>query len=376
MPSRDATLVLERLRNQQLAGTTFTTPADLVGWFGAVQSQDYPGARWALGQRIAGGSTDAAIARAFDDGAILRTHVLRPTWHFVTPADIRWLIALTGPRIERVARYYQEAVGLDARLQSRGRSVILRALGAGQHLTRAEIMTALTRARIAVTGEALGHLLFQIEADALVCSGPARGRLLTYALLDARVPAAAPIDRDRALAELARRYFQSHGPATVADYVWWSGQTASDARAGIALARPSLEREVIEGTEYLDRTHHRRPLPGRTGGAPAAELRRAARRLPGPLSVDRASPRRRPRVDVTGRPDQRHHRQRPRRRHLAARRHEGRPVHPSPPAPAADPGRTPPPRRRRRTLLDISRPARQALGSGVTARGSGLGTRD
>ena len=104
MPSRDATLVLERLRNQQLAGTTFTTPADLVGWFGAVQSQDYPGARWALGQRIAGGSTDAAIARAFDDGAILRTHVLRPTWHFVTPADIRWLIALTGPRIERVAR--------------------------------------------------------------------------------------------------------------------------------------------------------------------------------------------------------------------------------------------------------------------------------
>jgi hypothetical protein len=268
MPSRESSVVRQRLRNQQLAGTTFTTPADLVGWFGAVQSQDYPGARWALGQRIAGGSTDAAIARAFDDGAILRTHVLRPTWHFVTPADIRWLMALTGPRIERVARYYQEAVGLDARLRSRGRSVILRALGAGQHLTRVEIMTALTRAGIAVTGQALGHLLFHVEADALVCSGPARGRLPTYALLDARVPTAAPVDRDRALAELARRYFQSHGPATVADYVWWSGLTAGDARAGIAIARPWLEREVIEGTEYWIAPS----TPARSRVAPAVHL--------------------------------------------------------------------------------------------------------
>ena len=150
-------------------------------------------------------------------------------------------------------------------------------------------MTALTRARIAVTGQALGHLLFQVEADALVCSGPARGRLLTYALLDARVPAAAPIDRDRALAELARRYFQSHGPATFADYVWWSGLTAGDARASIALARPSLEREAIEGRRTGLRPPPR-PIAGCTGGAPAAELRRAARRLPRPDCVDSEPP--------------------------------------------------------------------------------------
>src|SRR5438034_1307237 len=111
MTSDQVRLIKRRLGNQRLVRGTFQTPVEAVRWFGAVQAQDFSGAKWALGQRLADG-TDQSVEQAFNAGKILRTHVMRPTWHFVTPADIRWLLALTGPRVLAFSAYYFRKNGL------------------------------------------------------------------------------------------------------------------------------------------------------------------------------------------------------------------------------------------------------------------------
>ena len=218
-------------------------------WFGAVQSQDPVGAKWALGQR-ARGATEAEIDRLIDDGAILRTHVMRPTWHFVLPEDIRWLLDLTSTRVIRglAGRYRQLAI--EERDVARVAGVLESALSGGRHLTRSEIGEALRRSRIAPDGQRLPHFLMRAELDGLIVSGPRRGNDHTYALLEERAPRARTLERADAIAELARRYFRSHGPAAVPDFAWWSGLTIADARAGIALAVATLEREVIAGVDH------------------------------------------------------------------------------------------------------------------------------
>jgi hypothetical protein len=237
-------LLRRRLANQRLTRSTFRRPADVVAWLGAVQAQDYPGARWALGQR-APGLTDAAVEAAFDQGAILRTHFMRPTWHFVTPTDIRWMVALTAPRVHAASAYYYRKSGLDGAVFKRSRKALERALQGGRQLTRAELAAALREARIPADGLRLNYLMMQAELDQVICSGARRGKQFTYALFDERVPPAKAMARDEALAELTRRYFTSHGPATVRDFVWWSGLTVRDAKAGLEMAGAALVRETI-----------------------------------------------------------------------------------------------------------------------------------
>lgn len=241
----------QRLHHQQLAAPAFANPSAVVGWLGAVQSQDYAGAKWALGQRTQGNVTDAALDQAFNRGAILRTHVLRPTWHFVTPADIRWMLALTAPRINaKLATYYRN-LELDDAIFARSNAALTVALQGGQQLTRPQLTSVLAQSGI-VTGDLLRitHLLIRAELDGIICSGGRQGKQFTYALLDERAPHAKPLDRDEALAELAKRYFTSHGPATLKDYVWWSGLTMSDAKVGLGLVEPQLVHEVIDGQSY------------------------------------------------------------------------------------------------------------------------------
>jgi hypothetical protein len=196
------------------------------------------------------GLTDADIEREFDAGSILRTHVMRPTWHFVAPADIRWLLALTGPRIQAANVHYARKLEADGRIAARSRTVLARALEGGRHLTRAELAAALKRARIEAGGQRLAYLVMDAEVCGIVCSGPRRGSQFTYALLDERVPPAPVLERDAALAELARRYVASHGPATVRDFTWWSGLTTRDARNAFALLNADVERLVLDGLEY------------------------------------------------------------------------------------------------------------------------------
>ena len=232
---------------------------------GAVQAQDYPGARWALGMR-APHLRDADIEAEFDAGAIVRTHVMRPTWHFVAPADIRWLLALTAPRVRRTMGYYHHHFDLDAKTIAKSLRTIGRAL-AGRFLTRAEISTMLKRAGIEATGQRLAHIVVEAELDALVISGPRRGKQLTYALMEERVPPAPGLDREAALAELVRRYFTSHGPATVKDFAWWSGLTVKDTKEGLALAGDSVEHVAVDG---LDCWTAAGALAGRAVKRPAA----------------------------------------------------------------------------------------------------------
>ncbi len=239
-----------RLARQHLISPALTDPAEVVRLLGAVQAQDFGGAKWALGMRTRG-ATDASIERAFADGAIVRTHVLRPTWHFVTPFDIRWMLALTGPRVKATMASYDRKLELDDALFRRTNAAIVRPLRDGKQLTRAEIGEALRQAGVVVGGsQRLGHILLRPELDGIICSGARRGKQFTYALLDERVPAAPARPRDEALIDLTGRYFATRGPATAYDFAWWSGLTVADARRGIEMSGSALEPEVIDGRPY------------------------------------------------------------------------------------------------------------------------------
>jgi hypothetical protein len=242
-------IAARRLHAQGLTGKPFATPVDALRWLTAVQSQDYSAAKWGLAQRSRQ-ATDSGIDRLFDEGVILRTHVLRPTWHFVLPEDVRWLLDLTGPKIHRgLAARYRE-LELEDKIFERARKAFIAALAGGRYLTRAELGEVLRRARIAPEGQRLPHLLMRAELDGLIVSGPRRGKQFTYALLEERAPTSRVLDRDAAIAELTRRYFRSHGPAQLQDFVWWSGLRLADARSGVRFAGSALDRDVIEGKEY------------------------------------------------------------------------------------------------------------------------------
>ena len=210
----------------------------------AVQSQDYPNAKWAVGQRLRGArATDVELDRAFDAGEIVRTHVLRPTWHFVAPEDLRWLLALTGPRVHQASGYQYRLLEIDAALAARARAVFEEALRGGVALTREELGARMIEAGIEAKGLRLAYLVGHAELEAVICSGPRRGKRQTYALVEERIPPARARTRDEALAELATRYVEGHGPAQAADLAWWSGLTLADARIALESATPPLVRE-------------------------------------------------------------------------------------------------------------------------------------
>ena len=276
-------IATRRLHSQRLAGEPLPGATDVVGWLGAVQSQDYPAATWAIGQRTRG-AVASTVNRLFDDGAILRTHVLRPTWHFVLPGDIRWLLALTGPRIRAGMAGRLRALELDAATITRAENALTTALSGGHRLTRPELGEVLRAAGIAPDGQRLPHLLIAAELDALIVSGPRRGRDFTYALLDERVPRTPALDREQALCRLAHRYFRSRGPAQVQDLAWWAGLTLAEAARGAAGAAETwagapaagvsapaagtatpvgLTSELIDGKRYwFDPSRRPRSAPG------------------------------------------------------------------------------------------------------------------
>ena len=239
-------LIHRRLASQFLIGTPLETPEEVVRTLGAVQSQDYAGGQWAIGMRTRV-STAADVEAAFASGAILRTHVLRPTWHFVLREDIRWMLQLTGPRVSAVMGIYNEKFGLTPSIYRRSHRVIEKALGAGVPLTRRELAESLRAAVIDTSEFRLVRLVMQAEVDGLICSGPRRGSQFTYALLDDRAPAAAGMDRDEALARLARIYFRTRGPASAHDFAWWTGLTVGDARRAMDILGPTLARIDVDG---------------------------------------------------------------------------------------------------------------------------------
>jgi hypothetical protein len=246
----NADIARQRLHKQLIAQHTFDKPGDVVQWLGAVQAQDYAAAKWAIGLRLPD-AIDDDIEQACNDGTILRTHIMRPTWHFVTPADIRWLLALTAPRVHAATASMYRKFELDNATFLHAHAALIKALQGDKQLTRQELALALQQAGIATDNPLrVSLILMHAELDGVICSGARHDRQFTYALLAERAPHARTSSRDEALAELARRYFTGHGPATLQDFVWWSGLTTTDAKAGLEMVKAQLIREAIDGLTY------------------------------------------------------------------------------------------------------------------------------
>jgi hypothetical protein len=248
---RSATWIADqRLANQRLAKPTLERAIDVVSLLGAVQAQDYGAAKWGLAQRMRA-ATDADIEQEIAAGTIVRTHILRPTWHFVAAADIHWMLALSAPRVHLANAYYYRTLELDQAVFNKSTKILIRALQGGNQLTRAELGSALDKAGIPMKdSRRLNASMMRAELDGVVCSGPRRGKQFTYALLDECVARTKVLERDEALAELARRYFLTRGPATADDFSWWSGLTKSDSRRAAEAAAADLEHEIIDGRSY------------------------------------------------------------------------------------------------------------------------------
>jgi hypothetical protein len=239
-----------RLHNQHIAVARFERPGDVVTWLGAVQAQDYLGALWAVGLRMRN-AVEADIERALADRTIIRTWPMRGTLHFVAASDIRWMLELLTPRV--VANNAQRLVrefDLDESAFARCKELFARALQGGKQLTRSAMYQVLEAGGVSTANQRGLHILGRLAQDGLICFGAREGKQQTFALLDEWAPMTKRMSRDESLAELAKRYFTSHGPATLQDFAWWSGLTAADASAGLEMARRSLAQESIDGNIY------------------------------------------------------------------------------------------------------------------------------
>ncbi len=204
-----SSIPLARLLSQRISEPRAADPAAVVRWFGAMQAQDFSAAEWAIGLRVRGGSTAAVVDVAFDQGKFLRTHVMRPTWHFVSPRDIRWRLDLTGARVRRALSSYNRTLGVDVELCSRATSVFERSLRDRMFLTRVQLGERLRQNGMILDPAQLTQVAMNAELEGVICSGPRSGKQFTYALLAERAPAAAVLQRDEALATLARRFLRS-----------------------------------------------------------------------------------------------------------------------------------------------------------------------
>ncbi|MCC6615266.1 MAG: AlkZ family DNA glycosylase [Anaerolineae bacterium] len=242
-------IAAQRLHNQQIEGPRLREPAEIVAWLGALQGQDYPGAKWSVGLRLPG-STEAQIEQAIAEHSIVRTWLIRGTLHLVAAADLRWMLALIGPRqIAGNARRYRE-LELDEDTLVRSNDLLAAALHGGSKLTRPELFDMLEQNGISTAGQRGVFMLQHASLDRLICQSVVRGNHPTFVHIDDAIPAAANIPRDEALARLALRYFTSHGPANLADFVGWSGLTMSDARAGLRAVQAELVEDTYAGESF------------------------------------------------------------------------------------------------------------------------------
>jgi hypothetical protein len=247
-----------RLISQQIAATKSETVKDLLGWMGAMQAQDYPMAKWAVGIRLPK-SKDKTIEDALDKGEIIRTHVLRPTWHFVSAEDVYWMIELTSPHIKSSLKSSDRKLGLTETMYSKSNRIIEKALAPDRHVTREELIRNLTRAKIPTNNNRAWRFFLRAELDGIICSGATRptksfgrgrGKKQTYALLEKRVPRKKTFGREESLSQLARKYFTSHAPATVHDFAWWSGLSMTDARDALEMIQSDFVSEKINSGTY------------------------------------------------------------------------------------------------------------------------------
>lgn len=237
-----------RLQSQHLVNKAFSDPKELIEWMGAVQAQDYNMAKWAIGCRLLT-STNKIIEEAFDRGDILRTHVMRPTWHFVSNDDIRWMVKLSSKKIISAWKSYDKKYQTDEKQYTRWLNQIEKLLEGNRHLTREEIKEEFERIGTIISPHEMNHCMMNAEALGIVCSGAVKNKKQTYALLDERVPKTRDFTKEEALFKLATKYFRSHSPASIDDFIWWSGLSTSDAKNAINLIKNNLLSEKYDSKE-------------------------------------------------------------------------------------------------------------------------------
>ncbi|QIP14879.1 winged helix DNA-binding domain-containing protein [Spirosoma aureum] len=245
----DSAINQHRLASHQITQSAFTKPVDVVTWFGAMQAQDFLAAKWALGLRLPG-STEGTIEQAIADRSIIRTWAMRGTLHLIAADDIRWLLNLLRPRLYVACSSLLRKLELDEKTLVKSYEAMARAMQGGKQLIRSELKDALEQVGIQTHDLRINGLLVRAAFDGLICCGVRRGSENTYTLLDEWVPATKSMGRDEALAELTKRYFMSHGPATIQDFVWWSGLTVAEAKTGLSMINAQLAQETTNGKTY------------------------------------------------------------------------------------------------------------------------------
>jgi hypothetical protein len=238
-----------RLAAQRLIGQPAATPAEAVRWMLAMQGQDYPGAKWAAALRS--GATEAQVEAALDAGEIVRSWPMRGTLHLIAGEDLPWMLELTAVRMLNGAEQRRAIVGLTLDDLERAREASIRALPGRSALTRTELLAAISASGVPTDGQRGYHMLWFLSQTGTLVLGPTSGREQTFARLDAWVPNPRRLERDEALGELARRYFTSHGPASVDDLVRWTGLTVKDVRRGVEIAGGALATMVVDGKPLL-----------------------------------------------------------------------------------------------------------------------------
>jgi len=245
-----ATFLAQRLHNHRITGAQFASPHQAVAWFGAMQAQDYPHSKWAAGLRCTR-ATDADVEQAIATGSIVRTWAMRGTLQLVAVEDMRWMLSLVATRlIKSQAASDMKRFELDEGGFDQAEHVLTAVLRGGKQLTRAQVYAVLEQHGIATTGQRGYHILWHAGLRGLICQGAPQGKLETFTLQGDWLPPTKPLTREAALAGLALRYFRSHGPATLKDFVWWSGLTVSEARAGLDGSKAKLTQDIVDGAEY------------------------------------------------------------------------------------------------------------------------------
>ncbi|RAW00956.1 winged helix DNA-binding domain-containing protein [Pseudochryseolinea flava] len=247
----DIEILQHRLANQLLIYSKMKKPEDVVDWMGAMQAQEYAMAKWAIGLRMKGGSTDDIVEDAFQKGKIIRTHVMRPTWHFVSPENLRALLSLTAPRVHGLNAYYYKQTELDAKVFKKCHQILEQSLRDGEHLTREQLKDNLADAGIKADGLRLAYIFMHAELEQLICSGPRDGKQFTYSLIDEWVPAAPQQKREEILAWFTEKYFSTRGPATAHDFAYWSGLTLKEVKEGIDMLPKKFQAAKFDdGKQY------------------------------------------------------------------------------------------------------------------------------
>lgn len=238
-----------RMSGHQLATPLFETPHEIVSWMGAIQAQDYSMAKWAIGIRSRCCSLHD-IDESIRKGEILRTHILRPTWHFVSSQNIRWMLQLSAKRIRSAYESFHKNLNIDSKLYYSCNRLFEKILE-GKSLTRQEIAAELYKAGIPADTPYVSHFLIIAETEGIICSGTDRNGKPTYALLDERVPQTEELPKEEALAKLATLYFRSHSPASFEDFHWWSGLSVTEARTAVESIRTDLITEPFKTQNLL-----------------------------------------------------------------------------------------------------------------------------